>query len=73
MTLDKTCPNRYTEEREHKPKAQRPPRGSVVKKRNGDYKVYLDTCGVKVYIGCYKERKHAVSAYWQARADANAT
>lgn len=64
--MDKSNPRKYLEDKERKPKPKRPPRGAIVKKKSGDYKVYLDTHGQKVYIGCYKERDHAVKAYWDS-------
>lgn len=66
MTLDKSNPNRYVEDRERKPKAPKPPRGAITKKKNGTYTAHLTVDGIRAKLGTYKERSHAVDAYWEA-------
>lgn len=64
--IDKTNPNRYLEPKEPKSKPRKLPRGAVTKKKSGMYKALLTVRGVDINLGYYKERSHAVKAYWDA-------
>ena len=60
MMTPMSLTDKYTPPRNKERKSMAKPKGIV--KKDGGYKVYLDTYGKRVYIGFYKEIEHAKKA-----------
>lgn len=65
--MDKTNPKKHLVDKETKPKRNKPPRGSIIKKKNGTFKAILMVDGIKINLGVHKTKEAAERNYWSAQ------